>query len=428
MMSFVPQYHEQEELPPPLDCNESVMTKSMASTLPTYDDPALRYTTKHNNNPTLVSSPTKSYYSNIKDRTTSSKSSSSPSRRRWHPFRRLLLRKQKLSMLNKSSSSNTTDTKGRKKTVPVLPLQQFLDVSEPPDVTACSVAPLMLMEQHLTTTIADGTIPGQTLKGAATTKSQELAFKFLEQERKKQRQALYDKERDERQEQERIARLKQEALDRQRKLQLELELERASKGVDIAKQQQQEQQQEAQGELERERQQHDTDLLAQELAEELQRDAEAELEYQEQMQELKQETASLKHPQQQQLQQQRPPLASRKSLAEKLKVLDGHHSRQKTKSIFDDLVLPRSMSSRNSVASCSVGPEQSTAGISVLSAGTSVLAPCTLCETGERTHISMPCMHYMFCQSCVEDLHQRDVTICPVCETEQVAFTLVNLS
>jgi hypothetical protein len=402
----------------PFNSAGSVMTKSMASTLPTFDDPALRHTTKHN-----AVSPNKSY-SNIEDQhaptTTISKSpfkqsaSSSP-RRGWNPFRR---RKEKLA-----SPQKKTTGKGKKTETPVSGDQQFSDVSvttESADVAASSVAPLMLME-HLT--IVDGTIPEES--EGVTTKRQILALRFLEQERKKQRQALYDKERDERQEQERIARLKQQALECQRQLQQELELER-SKSVGIIAKKQQEQ--EAQVELERQRQQQEVDLLAQELAEDLRREAEAELEYQQQLQDLKDETIALK---QESHAQQRPPLAARKSLTEKLKVLDVYRtSPPRTKSIFDDLVLPRrgSMSSKNSGDCSSVGPGQSSTGISVLSTGSSVLAPCVLCETGERTCISMPCMHFMFCQSCVEDLHQRDITACPVCETEQVAFVNVNLS
>jgi hypothetical protein len=403
---------------PPLHSTGSVMSKSMASTLPTYDDPALRHTTKHNNaaSPTTIKS--SSNTEQASPITTSSKSS--PTKKsshgcRWNPFRR---RKQKLS-----TKKTTGKQKKTKPPAPVLPLQQFLDVSttEPADVAAFSVAPLNLMREHLA--IADSTVLGET-EGATKSHAsspaaatRKLALKFLEQERKKQRQALYDKERDERQEQERIARLKQEALEKQRKLQQELELERRNSVGNVKQQQQQE----AQVEVERQRQQQEADILAQELAEDLQQ--EAELEYQKQLQELKQEAARLKQPQA----QQRPPLASRKNLTEKLKVLDVYHSPQRTKSIFDEMNIPRgSTSSRNSVTSSSVGPGQST-GMSVLSTGTSVLAPCILCETGERTHISMPCMHYMFCQSCVEDMRQRDVTTCPVCEAEEVAFTHVNL-
>ena len=59
------------------------------------------------------------------------------------------------------------------------------------------------------------------------------------------------------------------------------------------------------------------------------------------------------------------------------------------------------------------------------SASSVVLAPCVLCNTNERTHIAMPCMHFYFCKDCVEDMHQANNVICPVCNTNDVAFTKV---
>lgn len=51
--------------------------------------------------------------------------------------------------------------------------------------------------------------------------------------------------------------------------------------------------------------------------------------------------------------------------------------------------------------------------------------PCALCGTGDRTHIAMPCMHYCFCEDCVETLQEQRVTVCPVCNANRVSFTKV---
>ena len=55
-----------------------------------------------------------------------------------------------------------------------------------------------------------------------------------------------------------------------------------------------------------------------------------------------------------------------------------------------------------------------------------ILAPCIICNSEERTHLAMPCMHFYFCEACVDSMHQAsDCPTCPVCSTENVAFTRV---
>jgi hypothetical protein len=51
--------------------------------------------------------------------------------------------------------------------------------------------------------------------------------------------------------------------------------------------------------------------------------------------------------------------------------------------------------------------------------------PCVVCMKGERTHIAMPCMHYSFCEDCVESMQCRGVANCPVCKARRVSFTKV---
>ncbi len=56
---------------------------------------------------------------------------------------------------------------------------------------------------------------------------------------------------------------------------------------------------------------------------------------------------------------------------------------------------------------------------------TSTLPPCTLCKASERTHISLPCMHYSFCAECAEKLHGSEIPTCPICHTEHIALSRV---
>ena len=56
---------------------------------------------------------------------------------------------------------------------------------------------------------------------------------------------------------------------------------------------------------------------------------------------------------------------------------------------------------------------------------TLTLSPCIICNAAERSHVSMPCMHFAFCEECVEMLYQSETVECPVCSTSHVAFTQV---
>mmetsp|Transcript_33221 Transcript_33221/g.50107 ORF Transcript_33221/g.50107 Transcript_33221/m.50107 type:complete len:765 (-) Transcript_33221:297-2591(-) len=42
--------------------------------------------------------------------------------------------------------------------------------------------------------------------------------------------------------------------------------------------------------------------------------------------------------------------------------------------------------------------------------------PCIVCGSGERTHLALPCMHYSFCEDCVDSLQSRNIKTCPVCD------------
>jgi len=55
----------------------------------------------------------------------------------------------------------------------------------------------------------------------------------------------------------------------------------------------------------------------------------------------------------------------------------------------------------------------------------STLPPCTLCKASERTHISLPCMHYSFCAECAENLHGSENPTCPICHTEHITLSRV---
>jgi hypothetical protein len=62
---------------------------------------------------------------------------------------------------------------------------------------------------------------------------------------------------------------------------------------------------------------------------------------------------------------------------------------------------------------------------SIQSQSTIVLSPCIVCNVAARNHIAMPCMHFYFCESCVDDMKAVENSICPVCSTENIAFTRV---
>lgn len=67
----------------------------------------------------------------------------------------------------------------------------------------------------------------------------------------------------------------------------------------------------------------------------------------------------------------------------------------------------------------------SSAVSSIRTGSTITLSPCIVCDSAERTHVAMPCMHFYFCKSCVETMNAFENPICPVCSCENVAFTRV---
>lgn len=54
-----------------------------------------------------------------------------------------------------------------------------------------------------------------------------------------------------------------------------------------------------------------------------------------------------------------------------------------------------------------------------------ILSLCVVCNTAERTHVAMPCMHFYFCEECVDTLYKAEYPTCPVCSTKDVVFTRV---
>jgi hypothetical protein len=69
----------------------------------------------------------------------------------------------------------------------------------------------------------------------------------------------------------------------------------------------------------------------------------------------------------------------------------------------------------------------STAPPAVPKPGTLTIAPCVLCKTRERSHVCLPCMHFAFCESCVEDLYRISCEDCPVCNTRDAVFSKLNI-
>jgi hypothetical protein len=61
-----------------------------------------------------------------------------------------------------------------------------------------------------------------------------------------------------------------------------------------------------------------------------------------------------------------------------------------------------------------------------LSHSTITLSPCVICNTAERTHVAMPCMHFYFCETCVKDMKSLTPVFCPVCSCENVVFSRVH--
>lgn len=54
-----------------------------------------------------------------------------------------------------------------------------------------------------------------------------------------------------------------------------------------------------------------------------------------------------------------------------------------------------------------------------------ILSPCFICTAAERTHIATPCMHFYFCESCVNEMLKSKCRVCPICSTKNVKFTRV---
>jgi hypothetical protein len=54
------------------------------------------------------------------------------------------------------------------------------------------------------------------------------------------------------------------------------------------------------------------------------------------------------------------------------------------------------------------------------------LSPCIICDARERTHVSMPCMHFYFCESCASNMTKSQIPVaCPICSTDNVSFKRV---
>jgi len=57
--------------------------------------------------------------------------------------------------------------------------------------------------------------------------------------------------------------------------------------------------------------------------------------------------------------------------------------------------------------------------------GLSPLPPCAVCKVANRTHISIPCMHYSFCSECAEDIIRMKTPTCPICQKEGIRLRKV---
>jgi hypothetical protein len=73
----------------------------------------------------------------------------------------------------------------------------------------------------------------------------------------------------------------------------------------------------------------------------------------------------------------------------------------------------------------SVSPAMST--LSSTTTSKSTLPPCVVCQSSERTHIAMPCMHFSFCRSCASGVLQLKPNACPVCFAPNVTFAAVSV-
>jgi hypothetical protein len=72
-----------------------------------------------------------------------------------------------------------------------------------------------------------------------------------------------------------------------------------------------------------------------------------------------------------------------------------------------------------------------TTALGSISTATSKLPPCSICHVRERTHIAMPCMHFSFCETCIEE-HCAAAggdsysSTCPISSTANVTFSQVH--
>eukprot|EP00980_Cylindrotheca_fusiformis_P007342 scaffold1525_cov142-Cylindrotheca_fusiformis.AAC.142 len=83
----------------------------------------------------------------------------------------------------------------------------------------------------------------------------------------------------------------------------------------------------------------------------------------------------------------------------------------------------------SSTKNCEIAPLSPTPDSmvsSIQSHSVTVLSPCTICNAAERSHIAMPCMHFHFCKSCVDDILRAGNPVCPVCNTANVKFGKVH--
>jgi len=105
------------------------------------------------------------------------------------------------------------------------------------------------------------------------------------------------------------------------------------------------------------------------------------------------------------------------------------------KNYFYDRITVSTAKDSDSFESCSRNsPLHSLSFDSILSPSSSLkspnssssnLLPCIICKVLERSHISMPCMHYSFCSGCSEELNKMQSPICPICQTENIVLSRV---
>jgi hypothetical protein len=55
------------------------------------------------------------------------------------------------------------------------------------------------------------------------------------------------------------------------------------------------------------------------------------------------------------------------------------------------------------------------------------LTLCRMCEENNRNVIFEPCLHLLYCNSCVEEITSNENLVCPVCESLIVSLTTIVL-